>query len=201
VTTLNDLFGSECKFIAGAASLDQIPHNIFMPEVAFAGRSNVGKSSLINALVGKKDCARISKFPGRTQQINFFTLKDKISLADLPGYGYAAVSKKTRKSWDRLILDYLTGRPNLRRIFLLVDSRRGIKENDEEIMKILDDSAVTYQIVLAKIDKVGDLATMKERLESQMANHTAAYPFIMSTSSEKFLGINEMRAEIMKFIQ
>jgi GTP-binding protein len=199
VTTLKELFSSECKFIAGAASAEQIPCN-FIPEVAFAGRSNAGKSSLINALAGKKDCARVSKFPGRTQQINFFTLMDKISLADLPGYGYASISKKTRKSWDSLILNYLTGRPNLKRVFLLVDSRRGIMKNDEEIMEILDDSAVVYQIVLTKIDKIKDKSAIEKQVEAQIASHTAAYPSIILTSSEKLIGIQELRSEIIKFI-
>jgi len=198
--SIKEIFSSECRFIAGAASVEQIPSNLVMPEVAFAGRSNVGKSSLINALVGRKDCARVSKFPGRTQQINFFTLADKVSLVDLPGYGYAAISKEKRRSWDRLILDYLTGRPNLRRIFLLVDSRHGIKKNDEEIMEILDDSAVVYQIVLTKVDKIKNQSAMEEQIESQIQNHTAAYPTVISTSSEKSHGIQELREIIAEFV-
>ncbi|MDR1983153.1 MAG: ribosome biogenesis GTP-binding protein YihA/YsxC [Holosporaceae bacterium] len=198
MTTLKGLFSSPCKFIAGAASIDQIPRN-FIKEIAFAGRSNVGKSSLINAVVGQKNCAHVSKLPGRTRQINFFTLMDKISLVDLPGYGYASVSKKTRKLWDDLILNYLIGRPNLRRIFLLIDSRRGIKKIDEEIMDVLDNSAVTYQIVLTKIDKIKDkdVPTLKTQIESQITTRTAAYPSVISTSSEKFLGIQDVQSEIM----
>jgi GTP-binding protein len=199
MTTLRELFGSECKFVAGAASEDQIPCN-FLPEVAFIGRSNVGKSSLINALVKQRDCARVSKSPGRTRQINFFSLMNKISLADLPGYGYAAVSRQTRKSWDSLILNYLTGRPNLRRVFLLLDSRHGIKENDDEIMQILDDSAVVYQIILTKIDKIKDRAIVEEQVKLQIQNHAAAHPTIISTSAEKTLGIQDVQAEIMKFL-
>ncbi|MDR2781533.1 MAG: ribosome biogenesis GTP-binding protein YihA/YsxC [Holosporaceae bacterium] len=197
--SLKELFGSDCKFIAGAASAEQIPDN-FMPEVAFVGRSNVGKSSLINAIVGQKDCARVSKFPGRTQQINFFSLLDKISLVDLPGYGYAAISKKMRKTWDDLILSYITGRQNLRRIFLLIDSRHGIKKNDEEVMWILDDSAVPYQIVLTKIDKIANVSDIKQQILSQTTNHAAAHPLVIATSSEKSIGINELRVEIANFI-
>jgi GTP-binding protein len=199
VISLKELFGSDCKFIAGAASAEQIPDN-FMPEVAFVGRSNVGKSSLINAIVGQKDCARVSKFPGRTQQINFFSLLDKISLVDLPGYGYAAISKKMRKTWDDLILSYITGRQNLRRIFLLIDSRHGIKKNDEEVMWILDDSAVPYQIVLTKIDKIANVSDIKQQILSQTTNHAAAHPLVIATSSEKSIGINELRVEIANFI-
>lgn len=197
--SLKELFGSECKFVAGAASVEQIPAG-FIPETAFVGRSNVGKSSLINAIVGQKDCARVSKFPGRTQQINFFSLKNKILLADLPGYGYAAISKKKRKLWDDLILNYLLGRPNLRRIFLLIDSRHGIKENDEEIMEILDDSAVVYQIILTKIDKITNLDECKKQTAAKLVNHTASHPSIIGVSSEKNVGIQEVRAEIASFV-
>ncbi len=200
MTTLKGLFTSECKFIAGASSIEQIPNNLFMPEIAFVGRSNVGKSSLLNAVVGKRDCARVSKQPGRTQQINFFTIQDKISLADLPGYGYAAVSKKTRKLWDRLILDYLRGRQNLRRIFLLIDSRHGIKANDEEIMDILDDSGVIYQIVLTKIDKIYANSEIVKIVESQILRHVAAFPYVIPTSSEKMLGINNVQSEIISIV-
>lgn len=200
MTTLKGLFASECRFIAGASSIEQIPNNLFMPEIAFVGRSNVGKSSLLNAVVGKRDCARVSKQPGRTQQINFFTIQDRISLADLPGYGYAAVSKKTRKLWNRLILDYLHGRQNLRRIFLLIDSRHGIKANDEEIMDILDDSAVIYQIVLTKIDKISKSSDIARQVEFQISKHVAAFPIIIPTSSEKMIGINNVQSEIISIM-
>lgn len=196
MTSLKTFFSAKCEFIAGANSIDQIPKNIFIPEVAFAGRSNVGKSSLINAIVGQKDCARVSKTPGRTQQINFFSISSKISLSDLPGYGYAAVSKKTRKLWDQLIIDYLRGRQNLRRIFLLIDSRHGIKENDQQIMNILDESAVIYQIVLTKVDKINSVNEAVKKIEQQLADHTAAFPSVLATSSSKCIGIQTIQAEI-----
>ena len=199
MTPIKELFCAKPKFIAGASSIEQIPHNLFMSEVAFVGRSNVGKSSLINAVVGDKNCARVSKSPGRTQQINFFTLSDKISIADLPGYGYAAVSKKMRKSWDNLILDYLRGRQNLRRIFLLIDSRHGFKNVDEEIMDILDDSAVVYQIVLTKIDKISNITAIKQKIEAKISTHTAAFPEVLATSSEKMIGISEVQKVIATF--
>lgn len=196
----NSLFNAECKFVAGAASVEQIPNNLFMPEVAFAGRSNVGKSSLINAITGQRDCARVSKQPGRTQQINFFTIKDRISLVDLPGYGYAAVSKQIRRSWDKLILDYLKGRQNLRRVFLLIDSRHGIKQNDEEIMDILDDSAVVYQVVLTKIDKIRNIDGVVNKITEQISKRTAAFPIVIPTSSETNSGIQNVRTEIASLI-
>lgn len=200
MTTLKGLFSSECKFIAGATDVNQIPNNIYMPEVAFVGRSNVGKSSLINAVVGKRDCARVSKTPGRTQQINFFSLAEKISLADLPGYGYAVVSKKTRKIWNDLIVDYLLGRQNLRRVFLLIDSRHGLKDNDEKIMDLLDDSAVVYQVVLTKVDKIGDIPAAIENVNKKINKRVAAFPEIIASSSEKFIGIREIQAEILSLV-
>jgi GTP-binding protein len=200
MTTIKNLFSSECKFIACASSVAQIPCSQFIPEVAFVGRSNVGKSSLINAIVGKKDCARVSNQPGRTQQINFFTLQDKILLADLPGYGYAAVSKKMRKSWDQLILDYLRGRQNLRRIFLLIDSRHGIKSNDEEIMDIIDESAVVYQIILTKTDKISASSDIIKKVEAQISRRVAAFPYAIPTSTKKMLGIRNIQMEIAAIV-
>ena len=194
--TVKGLFSSKCKFIAGATNVDQIPHNLYMLEVAFVGRSNVGKSSLLNAVVGQRDCARVSKTPGRTQQINFFTLNEKISLADLPGYGYAAVSKKTRNMWNDLICDYLLGRQNLRRVFLLMDSRHGLKESDEKVMDLLDDSAVVYQIVLTKVDKIKNIPETVENIMKKIERRVAAFPSVIATSSEKSVGIREVQQEI-----
>ncbi|MDR0555768.1 MAG: ribosome biogenesis GTP-binding protein YihA/YsxC [Holosporaceae bacterium] len=194
-----DVF-SKCVFVAGAAELWQIP-GAKGPEVAFVGRSNVGKSSLINAVTSSRRIARVSRSPGRTQQINFFTMADEISLVDLPGYGYAEVSKGTRKSWDNLIRSYLAGRQNLMRVFLLIDSRHGVKKNDEEIMELLDRSAVAYQIVLTKTDKVKDRTYVREEIATKILAHTAAHPEIIETSAEKMLGIESLREEVRKFIQ
>ena len=146
-------FNGECDFVAAAASLDRIPPES-LPEIAFAGRSNVGKSSLINALTGRKALARTSHTPGRTQQLNFFTIQEQFLLVDMPGYGYAKVSKTTRKSWDDLIKQYLRGRVSLKCVFLLIDSRHGLKESDREMMKMLDETAVAYRIILTKADKL-----------------------------------------------
>ncbi len=194
MSSISSLFSSECKFIAGAAAYDQIPYSR-LPEVAFVGRSNVGKSSLINALVGKT-CARVSKTPGRTQQINFFSLGNKISLADLPGYGYAAVSKQTRIQWDDLILNYLRYRKNLVRIFLLIDSKLGIKQNDEEIMEIFDKLGLVFQIILTKSDKKS--AGVEDSVKEIVQLHAAAFPEIIFTSSKKNDGIRQLRAAIFK---
>ena len=194
MSSISSLFSSECKFVAGAATYNQIPYSRLL-EVAFVGRSNVGKSSLINALVGKT-CARVSKTPGRTQQINFFSLGNKISLADLPGYGYAAVSKQTRMQWDELILNYLRYRKNLVRIFLLIDSKLGVKPNDEEIMEIFDKLGLVFQIILTKSDKKS--AGVEDSVKEIIQSHAAAFPEIISTSSKKNDGIKQLRAVIFK---
>jgi GTP-binding protein len=167
-----------------------------MPEIAFAGRSNVGKSSLLNALTGRKTLARTSNTPGRTREINFFELGEALLLADLPGYGYAKVSKKQVKGWTRLVRDYLTGRPNLRRLCLLIDARRGIKDSDREIMGLLDEAAVVYQAVFTKCDKVkaGALAARLQEAATELKTHGAAYPAIAATSALKGTGIAELRA-------
>ncbi len=195
MSSINSLFSSECRFLAGATTFSQIPF-LKLPEVAFVGRSNVGKSSLINSLTGKST-ARVSKTPGRTQQINFFSLGNKISLVDLPGYGYAAVSKQMRMQWDNLILDYLRYRKNLRRIFLLIDSKLGIKQNDSEIMEILDTLGLVYQIVLTKSDKRSSNVTSDQILQS----HPAAFPEIIFTSSKKREGIKQLQATIFQLIR
>lgn len=183
------LFAQECKFVAGAAtSMDQIPAGFTLPEVAFAGRSNVGKSSLINALTGRKTLVKVSQTPGRTQQLNFFNLGDKLMLVDLPGYGYAKQSKQKIGAWNRLIKDYLRGRPNLRRVCLLIDSRHGIKPNDVEIMELLDDHAVPYQIVFTKMDKT------KEPPKPNLTKpHAAMMKEVFHTSSAEKIGINELQ--------
>ena len=191
------LFAKEATFLLGAASLSQVPDGP-LPEVAFAGRSNVGKSSLINALTGRKDLARTSNTPGRTQQINFFDLGERLMLADLPGYGYAKAPKGQVMNWTRLVNSYLRGRQELRRTCVLVDARHGLKETDREIMKMLDAAAQAYQIVLTKCDKIkaADLDKLIERTSAELAKHTAAHPVIMRTSSFKSQGIEELRAEL-----
>lgn len=189
------LFAKECTFLRGVVRLDGLPAPA-MPEIAFAGRSNVGKSSLLNALTGRKTLARTSNTPGRTREINFFDLGEALLLADLPGYGYAKVSKKQVKGWTRLVRDYLTGRPNLRRLCLLIDARRGIKDSDREIMGLLDEAAVVYQAVFTKCDKVkaGALAARLKEAAGELKTHGAAYPTIAATSALKGTGIAELRA-------
>ncbi len=197
VEAARKLFVGPCEFVAGAANLDAIP-KADMPEVAMAGRSNVGKSSLINALVGRGRTARVSRHPGRTQQINFFALSWRMALVDMPGYGYAAVSKQTKATWSDLIVGYLKGRPTLRRALVLVDARHGIKESDRALFKLLDEAAVGYQIILTKCDALG-AAGLKARIAevgAEISGHVAAHPVVMATSAEKDTGIAELRAEL-----
>lgn len=191
------LFAQECRFVAGAADMATLPTDD-MAEVAFAGRSNVGKSSLVNALTGRKTLARTSVTPGRTQQLNFFSLGEKLMLVDLPGYGYAAAPKHLVKQWTRLIQDYLRGRPNLRRVLVLVDGRHGLKETDREVMDLLDKAAVNYQLVLTKADKVSgaDLAKVLHQSTEAIARRPAAHPEIMVTSAREGQGVAELRATL-----
>ena len=191
------LFAGECRFIAGAARIGQIP-DLDLPEIAFAGRSNVGKSSLINALTGRKTLARTSNEPGRTREVNFFLLGGRLVLADLPGYGYARASKKQVASWTTLIEDYLKGRAPLRRVCLLIDARHGLKENDLSVMAMLDTAAVSYQAVLTKCDKVkeGLLAAGIHRLTEELAQHAAAHPEVFATSARRGREIPELRAAL-----
>lgn len=191
------LFAQECEFLRGAASLDGIPP-AELPEVAFVGRSNVGKSSLVNALTGRKTLARVSNTPGRTREINFFRLGGRMTLADLPGYGYARVSRSDSERWTELIFAYLRGRPNLRRAVLLIDSRRGPLPQDIEVMALLDRSAVSYQLVLTKVDKLkaGELAQVEEQTLTESRRHAAAHPELIATSAEKGGGIPELRAAL-----
>ena len=195
------LFTKPCRFMLGVASLNQLPESN-KNEIAFAGRSNVGKSSLINALFNRKDIAKTSSTPGRTQQLNFFDFEDKIYLVDLPGYGFAKAPKNEVKRWQAVLEMYLKGRSNLRRVFLLIDGKVGLKTADEEMMKLLDTSAISYQIVLTKIDKTSEreLQTMKEKIEKIVKLHPAAMNDILMTSSEKRIGLNELRFEIFKLM-
>lgn len=196
-----ELFKKKCSFVLSVANLKQLPDGDRV-EVAFAGRSNVGKSSLLNALFGQKKLAKTSSTPGRTQQLNYFNLDDKIYLVDLPGYGFAKAPKDIVKNWQQLINAYLVGRATLRRVFLLIDSRHGIKKIDEEIMDMLDKAAVTYQIVLTKADKVSDKALEKiiNETENKIKSHTAAYVNVLKTSAEKNLFIDEVKAEIASLL-
>lgn len=189
------LFARECTFMWGSATLDQLPE-MELPEIAFAGRSNVGKSSLVNALTGRKTLARTSNTPGRTQQLNFFDLGRQLTLVDLPGYGYAKVSKTQVAAWTRTLKDFLRGRAALRRVCLLVDARHGLKDLDREMMDMLDETAVVYQVVLTKIDKLkkGELDSRAAAVLDALAKRPAAFPVLARTSSEKQLGIAELRA-------
>jgi GTP-binding protein len=192
------LFAQRCDFVAGAVSIDVMPA-AGPPEVAFAGRSNVGKSSLVNALTGRTTLARVSHTPGRTQQVNFFTLdNDRMRLVDLPGYGYAKVSKSQVAGWTGLIKLYLKGRQTLRRVCLLIDSRHGIKDVDAEIMKLLDAAAVPYRIVLTKADepKPAELDAVVARVTEMARKHPAALPDPLVTSSREKRGVEELRADL-----
>ena len=191
------LFAKECEFSVGTATLDRLP-TADLPEVAFAGRSNVGKSSLINALTGRNSLARTSNTPGRTQQLNFFDLGHRIMLVDLPGYGYAQAPKDQVAGWNQLVNDYLRGRVVLKRCYVLIDSRHGLKDVDREVMTMLDKAAVTYQIVLTKADKIkpSALETVKNAVTAEVSRRPAAFPIILSTSSESGFGVPELRAVI-----
>lgn len=191
------LFAGPCDFVAGAMKADMLPAPR-LTEIAFAGRSNVGKSSLVNALTGRKTLARVSNTPGRTQQLNFFDLAGKLMLVDLPGYGYSQAGKQVAADWTNLAIDFLKGRPNLRRVLLLVDGRHGLKDSDLEIMEIFDASAVVYQVILTKADKVKpeEAAARLAETQAKMSRRVAAHPVVLFTSSEKFLGIIELRAEL-----
>mgnify|MGYP001627156631 CR=1 FL=1 len=194
------LFAGEANFLMGAVAMDGLP-DTDLPEVAFAGRSNVGKSSLINAVTGRLRLARFSNEPGRTREVNFFVIGDnQLRLVDLPGYGFARASKGVVKKFQNLGRDYLRGRPNLKRAFLLIDSRHGLKEVDEEAMAAFDTAAVSYQIILTKADKLkpSEVADVVARTQAKIAKRPAAFPRVLATSSEKGTGIPELRAEIVQ---
>jgi len=191
------LFAQECRFVSGAADYAGLPRDS-LPEVAFAGRSNVGKSSLINALTGRKTLARTSNTPGRTRQINFFDLGGRLMLVDLPGYGYARAPKSEIRVWTKLIEDYLKGRVGLRRLCLLIDGRHGLKPVDHELMTLLDTAAVPYRIVLTKCDKVraAELAQHEEGVREALSAHPAGLPDAILTSAVKGMGIEALRADL-----
>jgi GTP-binding protein len=195
------LFAGHSGFLKGVVAMSGLPPADRV-EVCFAGRSNVGKSTLINALTGRKGLARASNTPGRTQEINFFTLQEACYLVDLPGYGYANAPLPVVEKWQALLRAYLAGRQNLRRAFVLIDARHGIKAVDHEIMALLDSAAVTFQCVLTKADKVRprDQQDILRRIREALARHPAAYPELILTSSEKGLGIDTLRATIASLI-
>jgi len=191
------LFARDVTFMLSAVSLDTLP-SARLPEICFAGRSNVGKSSLINALTNRKGLARASNTPGRTRELNYFNIDERLFVVDLPGYGYAKASKSDIAKWTKLTREFLFGRASLRRVFLLIDSRHGTKESDIELMNMLDETAVTYQIVLTKIDKIkkNEIDKVHIKTSALIAKRPAAYPNIILTSSEKKSGLDELRSTI-----
>jgi GTP-binding protein len=191
------LFAHEVKFMMGAVNMDGLPP-ADLPEVAFAGRSNVGKSSLINAVTGRLHLARASNAPGRTREVNFFVADEKLRLVDLPGYGFARASRGDVRKFQNLGRDYLRGRPNLKRAYLLIDARHGLKDVDKEALDTFDIAAVSYQIVLTKADKLkpAEVEAVAARTLAAIAKRPAAFPRVLATSAEKGTGIPELRAEI-----
>ena len=194
------LFARDCRFIAGAAEADACPPET-LPEIAFLGRSNVGKSSLVNALTNRRMLARTSNTPGRTRQINFFALGGRLMLVDLPGYGYAEASKSAVKAWTQTVQHYLRGRNSLRRVCLLIDSRHGLKDPDRPILQLCDSAGLSYQVILTKSDKpsAAELAKVADAVLAELARHGAAHPEIHLTSALDRRGIAELRETLANF--
>lgn len=189
------IFRKEIKFIAGAAKISQLP-NYHLPQIAFVGKSNVGKSSLINKICNRKDIARVSKTPGRTQQINFFNLSDHLLLVDLPGYGYAKISHKERANWDKLISHYLFNTDSIKLINILIDARRGIKEHDMEVLDMLHKADLNIQIICTKIDEIKNHDKLKEEIANFMKERYQKEVNIILTSTRKNLGILELQKSL-----
>jgi GTP-binding protein len=202
IESARKLFAGEADFIWGSDKINELPP-MKHPEIAFAGRSNVGKSSLINAVTGRNSLARTSHTPGRTQQLNFFTISDRLSFVDMPGYGYAAVSKQKIANWTNLIHEYLKGRASLARVYVLIDSRHGLKDLDLDILKLMDKSAVSYQIVLTKADQLKgpEQQSRISEVRELISKRVAAYPEVLMTSSETGFGIPELRGAILSLIR
>ena len=195
------LFAQKTDFLKGVVAIDGLPADDRI-EICFAGRSNVGKSTLINTLTGRKALARTSNTPGRTQEINFFTAADSHYLVDVPGYGYANAPLPVVEKWQRLLKKYLSGRRSLRRAFVLIDARHGVKSVDEEILSLLDSAAVTFQCVLTKADKIKthEQEALLQQVRGALSKHPAAYPELILTSSEKGMGVETLRATIAGLI-
>jgi len=191
------LFAKPIRFVAGVATMEQLPE-LSLPEVAFIGRSNVGKSSLLNALVGQNHLARTSGTPGATRQLNFFNLNEVLHLVDVPGYGYAKAAKSDVKKWQGLLFDYLRGRAQLARAFVLVDARHGVKDADDDMLQRLNDAAVSYQFVLTKADKAEDIEAVKTRVLAVARAHPAAHPGIVTTSAHDKQGIDALQDAVIE---
>lgn len=191
------LFASPCEFVWGTGDIESLPPQS-LPEIAFVGRSNAGKSSLINALTNRKTLARVSHTPGRTREINFFKLGSRLMFADLPGYGYAKASKAMAAEWQKLIFAYLRGRASLRRVLLLIDARRGVLDLDRDVMRLLDEAAVSFALVLTKCDKLtaGELAAILADTGDEARKHTAAFPEIIATSALRSAGLDSLKMQL-----